>query len=311
MRRDDDGTLTLAGTLEARTIEVGSLVGGRVARVAVDEGSEVAAGDLLIEFETDIIDRDLDSARTRIAAAEARVAAAEARLALAEAGPRREVIERARIEWEAAKTDLNRLAALHAEGVVDRAAYDRAQVREATTRQSFEEAERGTRQEELDAASAVLEAEQAALDGERAGLAQLEGEREELFVRAPAAGRIETIDLRPGDLVPPNRPVAILLEPEELWVRVYVPEPRLGEVTLGARAEVRVDTWPERAFPGRVVEIRHQAEYLPRNVQTLDQRSDQVFGVKVVLEANAELRPGMAATVTLAGAGAEPGASGR
>ena len=59
-------------------------------------------------------------------------------------------------------------------------------------------------------------------------------------------------------------------------------------------------------FAGRVVEIRHTAEYLPRNVQTLDQRSDQVFAVKVALDPAAELRPGMAAFVTLpesAGAG--------
>ncbi|MGH7337738.1 MAG: biotin/lipoyl-binding protein, partial [Myxococcota bacterium] len=48
--------LRLAGTLEARTVEVGSLVGGRVARVAVEEGAEVAAGDLLVVFESDLLD---------------------------------------------------------------------------------------------------------------------------------------------------------------------------------------------------------------------------------------------------------------
>lgn len=299
-QRDPGGTLVLAGTLEARAVEVGSLVGGRVETVAVDEGSEVAAGDLLVAFETELVDRELDGARARVAAAEARVAAAEAKLALAEAGPRREAVERARIDWEASKTDLRRFEALHAEGVVDRAAYDRTVVREASARQSFEEAERGTRREEIDAADANLAAERAALEIELAAVARLERQRQELFVAAPVAGRIETIDLRKGDLVAPNRPVATLLEPTELWVRVYVPEPRLGEVAVGAEVAVRVDTWPERSFVGRVVEIRHQAEYLPRNVQTLDQRSDQVFGVKVALDPASELRPGMAATVTLA-----------
>jgi HlyD family secretion protein len=297
---DGDGALVLAGALEARTVEVGSLVGGRVARVAVDEGSEVAAGDLLVELEPDLVDRELDGARGRLAAAEARAAAAAARLAEAEAGPRVEAVERARIAWEAAKTDLRRMQALHDDGVVDRARLDAALVAEASARQTFEEAERGTRRETIDAARATVATEKATLEAARAEVAYLERRRQELRVVAPAAGRVEAFDLRPGDLVAANQPVASLLEAGELWVRIYVPEPSLGRVAVGQSVSVAVDSFPGRAFGGRVVEIRHQAEYLPRNVQTLDQRSDQVFAVKVALDAAAELRPGMAAFVTVA-----------
>ena len=284
-RDGETAPLVLAGVLEARSVAVGSLIGGRVVEVAVDEGAEVAAGALLVRLEPDLLDRELAGRR-------ARVAEAEARLALALAGPRDEARRRAAIEWEAAKTDLRRLAALFAEGVVDEQRRDAAQVREATARETLTELERGSRAEEIAAARAALE-------GARADLALLERQRQELEVRAPVAGRIESLDLRPGDLVAPNQPVAVLLEPGELWARVYVPEPSLARVAPGQRAEVRVDTFPGRSFPGRVVEIRHQAEYLPRNVQTLDQRSDQVFAVKVALEPGSPLRPGMAAFVTL------------
>lgn len=295
----DDGSLVLAGALEARTVEVGSLVGGRVDRVVVEEGSEVAAGDLLVELEPDLLDREVEGARERLAAAEARVTAAGARLAEALAGPRVEAVERARIEWEAAKTDLGRYAALHVEGVVDRATFDRAQVREATARQSFEEADRGTRREAIDAARAALDTERASRAAAAAEVALVERRREELLIVAPVSGRIESLDLRPGDLIAPHQPVARLLERGQLWVRVYVPEPSLGRVAIGQRATLAVDTFPGRPFGGRVVEIRHQAEYLPRNVQTLDQRSDQVFAVKVALDSADDLRPGMAAFVTL------------
>jgi multidrug resistance efflux pump len=277
--------LVLAGTLEARNVEVGSLVGGRVTRVAVDEGSEVAAGDLLLELESDLLDRRID---TQLA----RITEAEARLALVLAGPRDEARQRARIEWEAAKTDLARIEPLLEEGVVDQQTLDRAQVREATAHESWREADRGSRSEEVAAA-------RAALAGARAELAYLERQRQELEVRSPTAGRVESFDLRPGDLVTANQPVAVLLEPGELWARVYVPEPSLGRVRLGQAARLTVDSWPGREFPARVVEIRQQAEYLPRNVQTLDQRSDQVFAVKVAIEEADELRPGMAAFVTL------------
>lgn len=290
-----EGGLVLAGSIEARLVEVGSLVGGRVSEVRVDEGAEVEAGQILVVLEAELLDRQLEGQRAAIAEAQAQVD-------LADAGPRSEARDRARIAWEAAKTDLGRVEALFREGVVGRAEYDRAVVQEATSRKNWEEANRGSRGEDRAAA-------RAALARQEAQLAYLDRQRSELTVRAPVAGRIEAFDLRPGDLVAPNQPVATLLEPNELWVRVYVPETRLGEVAVGQRVQIRVDSFPGRDFPGRVVEIRHRAEYLPRNVQTLEQRADQVFGVKLAIDPAPELKPGMAATAKFDSIPASPAGS--
>lgn len=279
------GELILSGSIEARLVEVGSLVGGRVAEVHAEEGVEVAAGDVLVVLESALIDRQIEGQR-------AAVAEAAAAVALADAGPRSEARARARIAWEAAKTDLARVEPLFREGVVGRAEYDRALVQEATSRQNWQEADSGSRREDRAGAHAALARQEAQL-------AFLERQRQELTVTAPAAGRIESFDLRPGDLVAPNQPVATLLEPNELWVRVYVPETELGRVQVGQAARLRVDSFPQREFAGEVVEIRHRAEYLPRNVQTLDQRADQVFGVKVAIAKAPELKPGMAAFVKI------------
>lgn len=276
--------LVLAGTVEARTVEVGPLVGGRVARVAIDEGSQVAAGELLLELDDPLLPAELASQR-------AAVAAAEAALALALAGPRVEARDRAAIAWEAAKTDLGRIESLYRDGLVGKQEYDAAVVREQTSQRTWLEAQRGTRAEEIAGARAELARQEALLD-------RLARRAAELRVVAPVAGRIEAFDLRPGDLVAANQPVAVLLEPSELWVRVYVPETRLGQVAVGQRVELEVDSFPERRFAGEVVELRHRAEYLPRNVQTVDQRADQVFGVKVRIADTADLRPGMAARVS-------------
>lgn len=276
--------LVLSGTVEARTVEVGPLVGGRVARVAVDEGSEVEAGAVLVELEDPLLAPQLDGQR-------AAIAAARSALELALAGPRSEARDRARIAWEAAKTDLGRIENLYRDGVVGRQEYDAAVVREQTAQRTWLEASRGTRREEIDAARSEL-ARQEAL------LARLERQQAELRIVAPVAGRVEAIDLRPGDLVAAHQRVALLLEPSELWVRVYVPETRLGHVAVGQQVAIAVDSFPGRTFPGEVVEVRHRAEYLPRNVQTVDQRADQVFGVKVAIPPVPELRPGMAASVS-------------
>jgi len=286
--RGKDRALVLSGSIEERSVEVGSLVGGRIARVHVDEGATVQAGQPLVTFEPDLLD-------LQITQQQAQIAGTEANLAKAVNGPRGEEVARARVAWQAAETDRRRFESLWKAGVVARQQYDTAAAKEADLRQALLEAERGNRPEDVAAARADLERE-------RQHLAYLVRQRDELVVKAPAGGVIESMDLRPGDLIAANQAVATLLEPDQIWVRVFVPETQMGLVRIGEEAGITVDTFPRRLFRGRVVEIRSQGEYTPRNLQTLDQRSDQVFGVKVRIDPAPELKAGMAAIVHLQGA---------
>jgi multidrug resistance efflux pump len=285
-RRSGDQGLVLSGAIEARDVEVGSLLGGRVAAVHVEEGSAVAAGQPIVTFETDLVD-------AQVRQQEAVVAQAAAALARVVKGPRSEELARAKAEWDHAERERRRLEALKKEGIVARQDYDDAATRAEVARKSYEELEHGSRAEDVAAARSVV-------DREEQQLRYVRRQREEAVVVAPASGVVQSLDLRPGDLVPANRAVASILEPSQLWVRVYVPEPRLGLVRMGQHAAITVDSFPGRDFPGRVVEIRDRAEYTPRNIQTVDQRSEQVFGVKVTIDAAPELKPGMAALVRLA-----------
>lgn len=283
-----------AGTVEARDAQVGSLVGGRVARVLVDEGASVRRGDVLVVLESDLLDRQIEQERGN-------VASQKANLEKVVRGPRSEEIRRARADWENADRNRKRSEALLRSGLASPQQYDADAARATMLEETYRALARGNRPEDVAQARAQLAAEEGRL-------AFLLRQKEELTVRSPADGFVQTIDLRPGDLVAANQGIVTILEPSEIWVRVYVPEPRLGRVRLGDRARVFVDTFPDRAFPGRVVEIRQQAEYTPRNVQTLDQRADQVFGVKVAIDPTPELKPGMAATVRIAEGGGEAAA---
>src|SRR5206468_10099165 len=163
------------------------------------------------------------------------------------------------------------------EGIVPRQTYDDAATAARTKQEMLRELQRGNRPQEIEAArGAVAEAER--------HLAYLRRQREETVVKAPAPGVIQSFDLRPGDLVAPNAPVATLLEPDQIWVRVFVPETRLGLVRVGQAAALTVDTFPKRTFPGKAVEISPRAQYTPRNIQTLDQRSAQVLGATATCE---------------------------
>jgi multidrug resistance efflux pump len=277
--------LLLSGTVEARDVQVGSLVGGRVTKVHVDEGEVVKAGQLLVSLETDLLDLQI---REQKAAVEQQ----RAHLTETVAGPRREETNRARVDWQNAELERKRLEALLHEGVIGRDQYDNQEAQARQKQETFEESARGNRPEDIDAArGALAQAE--------AHLGYLERQLEETKVLAPADGVIQTFDLRPGDLVAANQGLLSILETSQLWVRVYVPETQLGAVRMGDAAEVRVDTFKNRVYPGHIVEIRENAEYTPRNIQTVDLRNDQVFGVKVQIEPNPDLKPGMAALVTL------------
>jgi multidrug resistance efflux pump len=112
---------------------------------------------------------------------------------------------------------------------------------------------------------------------------------------------VEALDLRPGDILAPNAPAARLLEPSELYVRIYVPETQIGHVHPGMEVPITVDSFKGRSFRGRVESIASEGEFTPRNLQTADERADQVFATRVRIEEGADvLRAGMAAFVQAA-----------
>lgn len=283
--RRDGGALELAGTVETRTIQAGSLVGGRVEQVHVDEGDEVERGDALVTFEGRLLRREL-------AEQEARVAGARAELARVRAGPRQEEVERARVEWQLAELERARVERMLSSGVATQERYDAAAAQAEARRQLHEELRRGSRPEDVALAEATAAQHEARLGW-------LREREEELVVRAPTRAQVQALPVRPGDLVAPDEPVVELLELDQLWVRAYVPETRLGLVQVGQPAHVAVDTFPDRWFPGRVTRIQPRAEYTPRNVQTVDQREDLVFAIRIELAPDPILKAGMTALVRL------------
>jgi multidrug resistance efflux pump len=322
--------LTASGTLEARNISVGSKVGGRVSQVLVHEGDRVQANQLLVVFDSAELEGQLLQAQGRVQAARANLEKmvrgsrpeeiAEAQAASngfreAELAQARADLEKARTDAENAKRELGRTEQLTASGVMSQQALDNARDRErASQAQALSLSNAVTAAEgRLTAAKAVADKTQRGFRAEdiasaRAELTLAEGQWKEAEarwaereVRAPAAAVVETLDLRPGDLLPANSPVAQLLEADQLYLMVYVPETRIGSVALGQSAKIYVDSFPHKSFSARVEQIRQRSEFLPRNVQTQEERVHEVIGVKLRVE-NSEnrLRAGISADVQFA-----------
>jgi len=325
-----DRALTASGTLEARNISIGSKVGGRVSRVLVREGDHVETNQLLVVFESAELEGQLLQAQGRVEAARANLAKmlrgsrpeeiAEANAASngyreAELAQAKADLERAQTEEANAERELKRTQVLTESGAMSQQSLDNARDRARSAhalvsaqtnavaaaegrlnaaRAVADKTQRGFRTEDISAARAELTLAEGQLKEAEARWAERE-------VRSPSAAAVETMDLRPGDLLPANSPVAQLLEADQLYLMVYVPETQIGSAQIGKGAQIHVDTYPGRTFQARVEQIRQQSEFLPRNVQTKEERVHQVIGVKLRVENRDNLlRAGVSADVQFA-----------
>lgn len=277
--------IVFSGTLEARTVNVGSLVGGRVSKALIDEGMHVDTGQLLVTLETETIDRQINEQQ-------AAIAGAKAALAKAIAGPRPEEIAKAAATASNDEVDRRRWERLYHYGIVAKEMADDAATKAKTSADDLRILQKGTRKEDIDAARAEVEAQQRKLD-------TLMKQRAETNVVSTVSGVVQSFGLRPGDIVAPNQTVAEILESSQLWVRVYVPETELGLVAVGQPVRVHIDTFPNDSFAGHIASVSDQGEYTPRNVQTRAQRAEEVYGVKVLVDPNPKLKAGMAASIDL------------
>ena len=144
-------------------------------------------------------------------------------------------------------------------------------------------------------------AEQAylAITQAQANLALLDTQIAKLTVKAPSDGVILTRSIEPGEVIPAGSAAFTLGRLDNLTITVYIPEDRYGEVKLGQTVDVAVDSYPGETFTAKVVHISDQAEFTPRNVQTVSGRKSTVFAIKLqVQDPNGKLKPGMPADVT-------------
>lgn len=154
-------------------------------------------------------------------------------------------------------------------------------------------------QKVLEQAQVAATQAKAAVSQAQANLALLDAQVAKLTVSAPVDGVILTRAAEPGSVVNAGGVMLTLGRLDQLTITVYVPEDRIGEVHLGQTANVTVDSFPGETFNATVTFIANQAEFTPRNVQTVEGRKNTVFAVKLQLDnSSGDLKPGMPADVT-------------
>jgi HlyD family secretion protein len=119
-------------------------------------------------------------------------------------------------------------------------------------------------------------------------------------ITSPIDGVVLTQNNQEGEVVAAGGAVYTIVNPRDMWLRVYIPEDQIGRIHLGQRAAITVDTFPGRTFSARVSEISTEAEFTPINVQSRENRVKLVYGVKLrITNPYGTLKPGMPADATI------------
>jgi len=199
-------------------------------------------------------------------------------------------------------------------------AYEVAAANQKKAEENYALVVEGPRKEEVAAARAQLEQAQAALRLAKARRIQVEVLRKELLtaqaqvreaaaaievintqigyskLNAPLSGIILVKNTEPGEFVVPGGAVVTLGDVEKPWLKAFITEGDLGKVKLGQKVSVTTDSYPGKAYPGKITFISSEAEFTPKNVQTAKERVKLVYRIKVALEnPHRELKPGMPA----------------
>ncbi|PKQ38263.1 MAG: hypothetical protein CVT59_03300 [Actinobacteria bacterium HGW-Actinobacteria-1] len=118
-------------------------------------------------------------------------------------------------------------------------------------------------------------------------------------IGSPIDGVLTNVVLKAGENAVPGSTLAIVSNPASLTVTIYVPENRIGEVTVGQAGDLVTDS-TSKTYHAEVIFIGSQAEYTPASIETKDQRVKLVYQVRLrITDADSALKPGMPADVTL------------
>ncbi len=301
------------GIIEAKEVSINTKIPGRIAKIYVEEGAEVNAGDILVEIASEELKAKeeqaialVDAAKASYEAAKGQVDAANSTLAKAENGARVQEIAQAQAAYDLWQKTFDRVQRLYDKGAVSAQKLDEVQTQLEVSKQQLSIAKEGARSEDKSGAQALvaqaLAMEQAAkgkLDQAEAGLEEVRSYLKDTKITAPMDGAVTIINSHEGELVSTGMSIATVSDLRNAWVEVKLKETDLEKVMAGQAADVKVPSFSEKLFKGKVARINEKPDFATKR-STNDNGDFDIlsFGIKVELDNGDKiLRPGMTAFV--------------
>ncbi|OGW00440.1 MAG: hypothetical protein A2889_03605, partial [Nitrospinae bacterium RIFCSPLOWO2_01_FULL_39_10] len=246
--RPDDSAIVLSGNIEVTEVDAGFKIGGRIAKLKAEEGEKVEKDKILatldkVEFEN-IVSQNVAYLNEK-----------QILLEELKAGSRREDLEHAKAnvsyadaELSKTKKDYERIESLYNNGILSaqqfdsaKKSYEAAVSMHKKSLESFNLVKAGPRMEEIKAAENRVQYAQASLKVAKEKL-------NDATIYSPVSGIILKKNAEIGEIILPAVPVYTIGILEKPWLKVYVKEDKLGLIKLGQRAEINVDSFPNKIY---------------------------------------------------------------
>ena len=281
------------GYVEGEFVYVASPFAGQLETLSVQRGAWVKPAQPLFALECGLETAAREEAERKLGQGRANLEDAKKGKRPPELESAEAALKQARASLVLSEKEFKRQDDLHQRGVTSAQDFDRArstrdqdQHRVAQLEADLQTAHLGSRDDQVAAAEANVRALEAAL-------AQAEWNLSQKRQSANQDGLVFDTLYQQGEWVAAGRPVVALLPPENVKVRAFVPEEKVGAIRPGGTAHVFVDGLKE-PFVGKVTFISPQAEYTPPVIYSQESRKKLVFMIELRFDAAsaAKLHPG-------------------
>lgn len=284
------------GTIESTNVIISSKNVGEIKTIISDEGTQVNTGDTILAIDHEALGFQLEQA---LAAEQI----AEAQLNLMLRGARaedirqaEEMVKQGETNFKLAKSDFDRYTKLWGSKAITQKQYEEITARYqislaqfSASKDNYEKVKKIFRPEEIEQAKGNLKKAKASAN-------LLKKNIQDSYVISPLNGFVVKKFVEVGETVSPMSSLVKISNLSSVNLIIYVTEADLGKIKLGQKAEITIDTYPDKKYEGKVTFISPEAEFTPKNIQTKDERTKLVFSVKIEIpNKNFELKPGMPA----------------
>lgn len=270
-----------SGTIEAVQVDIKSKITGELLEIQIREGAKVKPGDVIAVID----DADLQIQKAQAVAA---LNFSRAKYQTVIEGTRsedkaqlEEFVRQSHLNFQNAKQDYERIKNLFETQSVSQKMLDdaklRVEVAEAqlsAAKENLKKAITGARQSEINAAKAAVEQAKAQMDA-------IEKKINDAVIKSPIEGFTTLMNYEKGELVNAGAVLTRVVDLQSVWTKIFINEIDLGKIHLNQNVIIKVNSFKDREFKGRISYISPEAEFTPKNIQTKEERVKLVYAVKV------------------------------
>lgn len=282
--RNNQNIIETSSSIEAINIEIRSKVTGDLIKTFVKEGQLVHKGDTLFELDTKDLLIQYNQALANYQSAEAKYRTILQGVREEDKAQLREIVRQAQVNFENAKKDYERIKNLYETQSISQKTFDDAELRMRVAETQLKSAQENLQKAQRGPLKSEIEAVKAQMDAAKYQVDLLKKKIDDSRIIATANGYISLINFEEGELVPAGALITKLINIDEVFLKIYIPEVQLGKIQYGQEAEVRVDAFPNETFSGKIAFISSEAEFTPKNIQTKDERVKLVYAVKIKID---------------------------